>query len=81
MEKDVKGVSLFLSENHFFAWVSIFQQNPRKKAAIFLTFFLNFISLISLIFYLITFNTSNKCHFLNNGDIGKKLKFTQFYNF
>ena len=33
-----------------------------------LIFFLTFISLFSLILYLIRFNANNKCHFLINGD-------------
>ena len=46
-----------------------------------LFFFLTFISLFSLILYLIRFNTNNERYFLNNGDRKefeiKKQKFTQ----
>ena len=41
----------------------------RDYAEIFLIFFLTFLSLFYLILYLIRFNTDNKCHFLDNGEI------------
>ena len=52
-------------------------------------FFLTFISLFSLILYLLTFTTNNKRHTVNNGDrkeksfnfFKKKLKCIQFCNF
>ena len=39
-----------------------------KLGRIFLILFLTFISLFSLILYLVRFNTKNKRHFLNNED-------------
>ena len=54
--------------NLFFCLNLNFLNNTRDQVEIFLTLFLNFISLFSLILYLNSLNPNNKRHFVNNGD-------------
>ena len=51
-----------------FFCLSLNSLNIMQKILNFLIFSLTFISLFSLILYLVRFNNYNKRHFLNNGD-------------
>ena len=58
---------MFLYENTNFVPGPQFSQcNATIYAEIFLIVFLTFISLVSLIFCFVMFNTNNECHFLTH---------------
>ena len=57
-----------LYENHFLPEPQFSRCNARKLDEIFLKFFPTFISLFSLILYLVRFNINNKGYFLDNRD-------------
>ena len=73
--QEMKILDFFYKKTIFLPEPQFSQYNARNYAEIFLIFVLTFISLFSLILYLIRFNNNNRHIFIKNGNTkGFKLR-------